>query len=136
MQSKRWGSMEGKRPMQWQRRKSRGVLSQGRERRENKVFGIQKREARTKQRDKELKKEQVEEPWVCAIKVHQGDTRMGFGNAEYLMAPASSGLHQSPSAAWNQSVNSRELLFIFEEVEFDLMEKLLALHCNPTTHSI
>lgn len=41
--------MEGKRPMHWQRRKSRGVLSQCRERRENKVFGIKKREERTKQ---------------------------------------------------------------------------------------
>ena len=41
--------MEGKRPMHWQRRKSRGELNQGRERRENKVFGVRKREERTKQ---------------------------------------------------------------------------------------
>lgn len=52
------------------------------------------------------------------------------------MAPASLGLPQSPSAAWDPGVNSREVLFIFESAEFDSMEKLLALCCSPTTHSI
>jgi len=49
VQNGRRGSMKGKRPTHWQRRKSRSVLSQGRERRENKVFGVRKREERTKQ---------------------------------------------------------------------------------------
>lgn len=44
----RWGSMEGKRLMHRQRRKSRGELNQGRERKENKAFGFRKREERTK----------------------------------------------------------------------------------------
>lgn len=40
MQNGRWGSMEGKRPMHWQRRKSRVVLSQGREGEKTRYLGL------------------------------------------------------------------------------------------------
>lgn len=41
--------------MSWERKKSRRALNQGRERRENKVFGLRMREERKKKWKKELK---------------------------------------------------------------------------------
>lgn len=46
---------ERERPMHWRRKKSRRSLNQGRERRENKVFGLRKRKERRKKWKKELK---------------------------------------------------------------------------------
>lgn len=64
--------------------------------------------------DKELKKSKLKSPRSVPLKFTEETQRTGFGNTEHLMAPASPELYQSPSAAWDLSVNSRELLFIFE----------------------
>lgn len=98
--------------MLWQGRKSRGELNQGRERSENKIFGVRKREVRTKQW--EIKKSKLKSPRSMPLKFTREAQRTGFGNMEHLMAPASLELPQSPSAAWDPGVNSRDVLFIFE----------------------
>lgn len=57
-QNRWWRRIEGKRgkrPMLWQRKKSRRALNQGRERRVNKVFGLRKREERRKKWKTKLK---------------------------------------------------------------------------------
>lgn len=72
--SRRWGSIEGKRSKRlknWQRKKSRDALNEGRERRENKVFGLRKREERTKKWKKELKSK-LKSPWSVPIKFTGG----------------------------------------------------------------
>lgn len=72
--NRRWGSIEGKRGnglMDWQRKKSREALNQGKERRENKVFGLRKREERTKKWKKELKSK-LKSPWSVPIKFTGG----------------------------------------------------------------
>lgn len=63
----------GKRPVLWQRRKSRGELNQGRERSEKKIFGVRKREVRTKQW--EIKKSKLKSPRSMPLKFTKRGTK-------------------------------------------------------------
>jgi len=63
--------------------------------------------------DKELKKNKLKSPRSVPLKFTKEIQITASGNTEHLMAPASPGLHRFPSPAWEPSVHSREMLFIF-----------------------